>query len=260
MNFSIALNPMHIPVMLLILILYAVVHVAKMTRLYLIVIDEKIPLWRFAFYYFLTTLVNLIVPFKLGEFFRLFIFSKVTKSVRIGVLSVLLDRFFDTVALVLILLPYELLSGGVVTNSTLLLTVFVAVAVFVYIFCYPSYRYLNRYLITNRSSRRAMTGLRVIERIRTEYDYVKRLLDGRYALLVILSFGAWLLECAFLYIFAWIKGESGMDFSAYIGAIISSGQSSLMRSYLIWYGGMTAIAVIFCMIMMLSAKNKAHTR
>ena len=116
-----------------ILILFLLVHVAKAMRLYLIVIDEKIPFRRFLFLYSATTLVNLLIPYKLGEFFRIFVFIKATGDKKIGFLSVLLDRFFDTVALVLILLPYELLSNGTVSSSTLLLAAFVVVLVFVYI-------------------------------------------------------------------------------------------------------------------------------
>lgn len=241
--------------LLIICILFVLVHLAKMARLYLIVIDEGIPLKKFLFCYFLTTLVNLMVPYKLGEFFRLFVFSKVTKSLRIGVLSVVLDRFFDTVALVLILLPYELLTGGKVTNSTLALAAFVVVAVFVYLSCFPCYRYLNRYIIMNRSSKRAISGLKFIERIRTEYDYVKSLIDGRSALLVIFSFAAWLLECGILHLFALISGEQGADFSAYIGAIFSFGQSELMRTYITFGIAVMGMATSVSVIMILASRN-----
>ena len=90
-----------------ILILFLLVHVAKAMRLYLIVIDEKIPFRRFLFLYSATTLVNLLIPYKLGEFFRIFVFIKATGDKKIGFLSVLLDRFFDTVALVLICCSYK---------------------------------------------------------------------------------------------------------------------------------------------------------
>ncbi|MCR5268570.1 MAG: flippase-like domain-containing protein [Lachnospiraceae bacterium] len=233
-------------------ILFLIVHAAKVIRLYLILIDEKIPFRRFLFLYCLTTLVNLIVPFKLGEFFRIFVFCKATKSFRIGFLSVLLDRFFDTVALVLILLPFELLQGRVVSSSTLLLTVFVVVAVFAYLAFSSFYTYLNRYLIMNRTSTGAMGSLKLLELAKAGYEYVKRLIHGRYALLTIFSFVAWLLECAILYLLAGCYHLSGQtDISAYIQSIVSAAHTELMDRYILFgtyfMAALSVVTLILCL-------------
>lgn len=234
-----------------VVILFVIVHGVKLIRLYLILIDEKIPFRRFLFLYCLTTLVNLIVPFKLGEFFRIFVFCRATKSFRIGFLSVLLDRFFDTVALVLILLPFELLKGGFVSDSTLLLAVFAVVFVFAYR-AFPSfYTYLNRYLIMNRTSPGAMGSLKLLELMRSGYEYVKRLIHGRYALLTICSFVAWLLECAILYLLAgsYRIGEQA-DISAYIQSIVSANRTPLMNLYvsfgIIFMVALTVTTLLLC--------------
>lgn len=229
--------------------LFLIVHGSKLSRLYLILIDEKIPFGRFLFLYCLTTLVNLIVPFKLGEFFRIFVFCLATKRIRTGFLSVLLDRFFDTVALVLILLPVELLKKREVADSTLLLTVFVVVAVFAYVVFPSIYLYLNRYLIMNRQSKGAMGSLKLLELMNAGYEYVKRLIHGRYALLVIFSFVAWLLECGILFLFAKIMLlEERVDISGYIQSIVSAGHTPLMDRYVsfgIWF---MACATVVTMI------------
>ncbi|MBO4902193.1 MAG: flippase-like domain-containing protein [Lachnospiraceae bacterium] len=240
-------------------VLFLIVHFAKLIRLYLIVIDEKIPFWRFLFYYCLTTLVNLIVPFKLGEFFRIFVFCRATKSFRIGFLSVLLDRFFDTVALVLILLPFELLKRGTVADSTLLLSAFVVVAVFAYR-AFPSfYTYLNRYLIMNRTSKGAMGSLKLLELMMAGYEYVKRLIHGRYALLTIFSFMAWLMECLILYLMAGHYGlTGGTDISAYIQSIVSANKTALMDRYVafgIYFMAVAAVVTLFLCILSYRGKN-----
>ena len=244
-----------------IIILFFLVHAFKAMRLYLIVIDEKIPFKRFLFLYSSTTLVNLIVPYKLGEFFRIFVFIKATRDKKIGFLSVLLDRFFDTVALVLILLPYELLQGRAVSSSTLLLTVFVVVLIFVYI-SFPSfYTYLNRYIIMNRSSKGAMGSLRFLEFMKSGADYVRRLIHGRYALLVICSFVAWLLECAILHLMSGLFSlEEGSDISTYIQSIISSAKSVLMSRYVIFGTVMMAIAVIITLTVNLCSKTYSRKK
>lgn len=236
-----------------ILILFLLVHAFKAMRLYLIVIDEKIPFRRFLLLYSFTTLVNLVVPYKLGEFFRIFVFIKATGDKKIGFLSVLLDRFFDTVALVLILLPYELLQGGIVSSSTLLLAVFVVVLVFVYI-SFPSfYTYLNRYIIMNRSSKGAMGSLKLLELLKSGADYVRRLIHGRYALLVICSFIAWLLECAILHFMSGLFNlDEGNDISSYIQSIISSGKTELMSRYVTFGIVMMTLATVVTFIICLS--------
>lgn len=237
-----------------ILILFLMVHAVKSMRLYLIVIDEKIPFRRFLLLYSLTTLVNLVVPYKLGEFFRIFVFIRATGDKKIGFLSVLLDRFFDTVALVLILLPYELLTNGSVSSSTLLLTVFVVVLVFVYI-SFPSfYTYLNRYIIMNRTSKGAMGSLKMLELVKSGADYVRRLIHGRYALLTICSFVAWLLECGILHIMSGLwKIEEGNNISSYIQSIISSGKSVLMNRYVYFGVAMMIIATTVTFIICMSS-------
>lgn len=237
-----------------ILTLFILVHAFKAMRLYLILIDEKIPFKKFLFLYSATTLVNLIVPFKLGEFFRIFVFIKATHDKKVGFLSVLLDRFFDTVALVLILLPYELLKGGIVSSSSLLLAVFIVVLVFVYI-SFPSfYTYLNRYIIMNRSSKGAMGSLKLLEFLKSGRDYVARLIRGRYALLTVCSFVAWLIECGILHVMSGqfkLKGES--DISSYIQSIISFNKTELMSRYVTFGTVMMVITTIVTFIICLAS-------
>ncbi|MBR3644652.1 MAG: flippase-like domain-containing protein, partial [Parasporobacterium sp.] len=207
-------------------------------------------------FYCLTTLVNLIVPFKLGEFFRIFVFCVAVRNVRIGFLSVLLDRFFDTVALVLILLPVELLKKQAVSDSTLLLTVFVVVAVFAYV-AFPSfYLYLNRYIIMNRSSKGAMGSLRLLELMKSGYEYVKRLIHGRYALLVIFSFVAWLLECGILFLLArFVLQQDGADISGYIQNIVSAGHTPLMDCYVLFAICLMAAASLITLFICLGKRE-----
>lgn len=239
-----------------ILILFLLVHAFKAMRLYLILIDEKIPFRRFLLLYSVTTLVNLVVPFKLGEFFRIFVFIKATGDKKIGFLSVLLDRFFDTVALVLILLPYELLKGSTVSSSTLLLAVFVVVLVFMYI-SFPSfYTYLNRYIIMNRSSRGAMGSLKLLEFLKSGKDYVSRLIQGRYPLLIICSFVAWLTECGVLHLMSGLyKLNEGNDISSYIQSIISFDKTELMSRYVTFGIVMMTVCMVVTFIICLASNT-----
>ena len=87
---------------------FAVIHVLKLFRMYLVLMEQKTGFGRFVFAYCRTTLANLIIPFKIGEIYRIIVYSKITGSAGIGAAGVIVDRFFDTMALVLILLPLHL--------------------------------------------------------------------------------------------------------------------------------------------------------
>ena len=90
------------------LIAFCMVHAIKMMRMYLIIMDQKVSFDRYVPAYLRTTLVNLIVPYKLGEISRIGVFYRISGGFKTGFFSVLIDRFFDTLALVMILLPYQM--------------------------------------------------------------------------------------------------------------------------------------------------------
>ena len=54
------------------LVAFVLVHFAKMLRLYLVLMEHELSFGRFVILYMKTTLINLIIPFKLGEIYRIF--------------------------------------------------------------------------------------------------------------------------------------------------------------------------------------------
>lgn len=91
---------------------FIAVHFFKMLRLYLVLMEHRISFGRFILLYLRTTFINLIIPFKLGELYRIEEIARVTKIWQVGFLSVLVDRFFDTLALLCVLLPLDLIPRG----------------------------------------------------------------------------------------------------------------------------------------------------
>ena len=219
----------------LFLIGFIVVHLAKMMRLYLILMEQKIEFRRFVLTYLKTTFVNLVIPFKLGEIYRIFCFSRETKVFQIGLFSVIVDRFFDTVALLVLLIPFEVLITGEVTWVTGVLTIAAILAIFVFVVFPGIYTYLNRYIIMNKTSVRSMTALRGLEVTKTWYDYVRNLISGRYALIILLSCAAWIAETGVLWCLSTMRSMAfgASAFSEYIAAIFMSGKSPVLTDY-IW--------------------------
>ena len=214
---------MKILIGILILTGFIGVHLIKMMRMYLIVMDRKISFDRFVPAYLRTTLINLIIPYKLGEIYRIGEFTRISGGFKTGFFSVLVDRFFDTLALVAILLPYQLLIAQKVTVPTLLLAVFEIVVLLSYTVFPSAYSFLNRYIITTRESKRSMIALAALERVSEWYEYVRELVTGRYGILMLFSLAAWVLEMAVLAGFSNIISKSFTisDFGAYIESIVS---------------------------------------
>ena len=236
-----------LPAVLLCLIWFFLIHAVKMFRMYLVLLESRIEFKRFIFAYCRTTLLNLIIPFKLGEIYRMAVFSRITKNAAVGIASVAVDRFFDTLALVLILLPLHVLNPSKISVASVFLMVFVTVVIFIYMMFPSAYGYLNKYLIINRTSLRSMTVLRWLEALNSGYEYIKKLVTGRYALLTLMSFGAWVLEGGLLFaISAFLDIQFNMsDFSDYITSILSSVHSELQSKYTLFS---IAVMLVFSII------------
>ncbi len=240
------------------LIAFLCVHLIKMMRMYLIVLDRKISFDRFVPAYLRTTLVNLIIPYKLGEIYRIGVFTRISEGFRTGFFSVLIDRFFDTLALVLILLPYQLFITKV-TVPTLLLTAFVAVVLITYRVFPPSYEFLNRYIITSKDSKRSMMVLAALEKVNGWYEEARDLVTGRYGILILFSLAAWILEIAVLAGFSKVlgRGFSVADFGRYIESIVSGSDFGTKYSYTICSAAViAALTVIFTIRYLVVRKRK----
>ena len=212
---------------------FAIVHIIKLFRLYLIIMDKKVSFERFVPAYLRTTLVNLIVPFKLGEIYRVCEFARMTKSFEAGFFGVLIDRFFDTLAIVILLLPYQICISGNVTAPVVLLTLFIIAIVFTYMIFPSSYSFLNSYIIRTKSSKRSMSALKGLEILHEWYENVKELVIGRYGLLIMSSVAAWVVELMVLAGFSHIYGRDFklIDFGQYIESIILGNSYGIGRMY-----------------------------
>lgn len=212
---------------------FFVVHLLKMLRFYLVLLEQKLSVKKFVFLYVRTTFVNLLIPFKLGEVYRAFCVIRLTGCAEVGILSVILDRFFDTFILLLFLLPYDLLTLGKVTWLTGCMLVFLLAIMLVYRMFEPTYLYLNRYMIKKSKSRKGIKILSFMEIIREWYDYTKELITGRQYLIVLCSALGWLAEYVLLWLIAGYCSQRFdlSAFSAYIQSIFTGQRNQILISY-----------------------------
>lgn len=212
---------------------FALVHLCKMLRLYLVLMEHQIGFGKFVRLYFRTTFVNLIVPFKLGEIYRFFSIFRVTKVWQVGILSVIMDRFFDMLALVFVLIPLDFILHGSLGAVTTILLIILVVISMIYFAILPSYTYLNEYIIRHKSSKRAMVALKGLDVTKNWYDFTKKLIKGRSVLITLASLAGWIFELGVLKVLSiYIHTSFGLgDFSEYIMAIFTGGNNGLLRYY-----------------------------
>lgn len=232
---------------LLIVFGFLAVHLFKMARLYLVLMEHKIPFGRFVLLYIRTTFINLIIPFKLGEAYRIEEIARETKVWQVGFLSVLTDRYFDMTALLLLLIPFDLFFHNALSPITTILLLMIVAALLLYIAIPSSYKYLNRYLIMKKSSARSMAALRGLDTVKKWYDFTKNLITGRSAMIVIASLLGWASEVVTLKALATVgKGTFALsDFALYIEAIFMNGDSLILTTY----EGMTAVVFLMLTVM-----------
>lgn len=226
---------MKIVLLVVVLLGFLLLHTIKLMRLYLIVFDKQLTFERFVPAYMRTTLVNLIVPFKLGEIYRIGVFYRISGGFATGFFSVLIDRFFDTFALVLILLPYQLLAEGRVSTPVILLAAFLISVVLVFTIFPSTFMFFNRYIIMSKTSHRSMAVLKGLEVLNDWYEYAKALVVGRYGILILFSIVAWMMEILVFAGFSklYAKSFSTSAFSAYIDSILLGKSNELNQLYTI---------------------------
>ena len=181
------------PNILVIMGLFLLIHVARFIRMYFILLEDLIRPTRFLQLYVKTTFVSTLIPFKIGELFKMYCYGVETQSAMKGVMAVAIEKFFDAMVLCMFMVPYAL-SEGALTPLLVILLLFAVLMIVFYFSFGGTYKYLNSFLVCRGGGRKTIVYLRVLEGIKRAYDGAKRTLSGRFVLLLFLSVLAWGLE------------------------------------------------------------------
>ncbi len=241
-----------------VLCLFFAAHIFKFTRFWLVLMEEKaLSFFDILFLYVRTTFVNLIIPFKLGELYRVAAVKHMSGSYKTGVLLVVIDRFFDTLALLALTLPFEVLFLKEADPVLGLLFACLILLFMCYLFFVPSFRYMNKYLITSRRSKRAMVLLDVIDKANEWYLYLRKLIRGRSPLVFLASLFGWGMEFAALKLFAGnLRIPFDIDaFIRYINSLLSGGANSIGKAYNTMGAVVFAVLTVVFILSALSRKR-----
>lgn len=177
----------------LVILLFLLIHIARFIRMYFILLEDLIRPNRFLQLYLKTTFVSTLIPFKIGEFFKMYCYGAETGKTLTGIVAVVIEKFFDAFMLCLFMLPYAF-SHNSLTPLLVVLLSFIIVALVAYFSFEGTYRYLNKFLICRGGGHKSLTLLKILEGTKKAYDSAKHTLQGRFILLLFLSLIAWGVE------------------------------------------------------------------
>ena len=188
--------------LLALVLIFLIIHSFKFLKIYLILLEEKIPLKVMAKLYIKTAFVSTVLPYKTGELFKMYTYGNEIKNYTKGIIAVLVDKFFDALILGLILVPYGLLVNGKVPKVGIVMLVFFLIALIVYMCFENTYYYLNKFFVLKNQTKKSVVALKVLEKAREVYIKTKEMVRGRYLLLLILTAVTWMFESIFIYVMA----------------------------------------------------------
>lgn len=187
---------------LLFIILYLISHLFRFIRICVIYVEEKRTIKDIFKIYILTTYINFFIPLKLGELFRIYKFSVFFDNFGKGFIGIWIDRFFDTLILISILV-YGIGIKRIISYILIIsLLIFLLFSVFCYLCFNYTYIYVNRIILTKSETKKGIYILNFVESIKKLYNYAKYLLLGRTPILFLISILVWIFEISSYSLFA----------------------------------------------------------
>lgn len=210
------------------------VHFIKMIRLYLALYGSKISLSSHMKEYCKVTPVSIVLPFKIGEIFRMYCYGYKTKNYLRGIIIILLDRFMDTLGLVSVILLVWVIRGRLVPIFTSLLIIFLLFLLFIY-FAFPkSYKFWTDFLLKANATHSRLVLLKILKNTKILYDEIANVAKGRGLVLGFLSVLAWLIEIGgVLFIMTITSGDFNTAISNYLTSAVLGVQTIELQQFII---------------------------
>ncbi len=178
-------------------IAYLTAHFIRIVRLALLIGDARLSLRQLVAVHFFTSAVNLGLPFKLGELYRIGELSTVAFGAFNALVVWWVERCFD-VSLVLILLILAIgfgpATGGTYWAVLATSVLFVTLTLIVVTLVPDNLRRLGNHIIRRYEADWTIEALRRIAQARGLFRRMSRKLEGRYASLAVCTLIIWMLE------------------------------------------------------------------
>lgn len=213
----------------LLLVSFLFIHLFKCLRQYLLLIESGLHIKDFILLYTKGTFCSIILPFKSGELYKAFLYGKEVKNYIKGLLTVIVDKVFDAVVLLITMIAFNIINKQAVFTTAIewVMLIFLILAIIVYSSFSSTYYYLNKYLVLNKTSKKTIVALSILERLNNLYTYIKNMLKGRTLLIVLFTILSWVFEWIFISIL------NVGDFISYINAVFLGMTNIIFANYII---------------------------
>lgn len=242
---------------LLLIAAVIVVHGIKAVRLYFALFGTDINFKEYLKIYCKVTPVSIILPFKVGEIFRMYCYGQHINNYLKGIVIILMDRFMDTIALVSVMLLVWGLNGGAVSGIIYFLLGFSVLLVLVYYIFPRMYAFWKQYLLKARATKQNLKTLNMLEAFQVIYTEISSVLSGRGVILYFLSLVAWIAEIGSIVMINQHTEhmDTGMLVSGYLLSAINGSQSLYMSQFVF-----ISVAGLLLLYMILKVGGNKDTR
>lgn len=228
-----------------------IVHAIKAGRLYLALYGSDITFRSYLKVYCKVTPASMIIPYKLGEFFRMYCYGKILDSMIRGIVIIILDRFMDTIALVtmiLIIWGGGWIGGGHITFLVYVLLIFLIFILIVY-FAFPGvYKFWKHYMLSAEATERKLSILKMLGMLNHVYEEIQGVSKGRGIILYFMSLVAWAVEIVGVILQTGIFSNTYMsgDITNYLSSALGSNTSNELELFV--FVSVIAMLVIYFIV------------
>lgn len=220
-------------ILLILIITALMVYVIKFLRLYFAMYGTNITFEQFAEIYVRVTPISLILPFKVGELFRIYCYGKQINNCLQGGIIILLDRFMDTAALITMITITLIFNK----NSPTYLVYFLFCIMFLLstlYFVFPGmYCFWRKFILRSDASKNKLRVLKTLVYCNTVYDEIVKVVKGRGIILFFLSLFAWIIEIGSLAVTTnMVSINTSIKISEYITSAMTGHMTLEMRRFI----------------------------
>lgn len=181
--------------------------------------------------------VNLLLPFKLGESYRVIYFRSYFGSYSNSIAVLLFERFLDLLTILLILLFCYFFSSFVIVNLNYLLLGTLILFLIITLICYTLENLINifhRFIFKNKLKLENNIFISSTNSLNVSLKVIKKIFNEKFMLCLISSLIIWLLEISAFFIFFDVLNK---EITLIIFLAIAVALSSILPNGPIGYGG-----------------------
>lgn len=219
---------------IIIVITVFIVHFIKASRLYLALYGSDIDVRTYTKIYCKVTPVSVVFPFKIGEFFRMYCYGSEIRNLLKGIVTVILDRFMDTMALITIIILVWMFGGGRITVLAYILLLFLLFVLLIY-FVFPGvYKSWKKYLLKAAATEQKLKILKMMDLFNNVYQEITSVSKGRGIILYFMSLAAWAVEIGSIALLNGITDNEQLNdgIAAYLSSAMGSGTSVGLKQFI----------------------------